>query len=138
MPKTLILAASLAAILAPAAAQSVTPEELMRGYAQQARREAASYAGPSASAGRQFFTTKQRDWSCSDCHTSNPAASGRHAVTGKTIAPLAPAANGERFRDPAHVEKWFKRNCNDTVARACTAAEKADVMAFLISVRPGA
>jgi hypothetical protein len=138
MPKIVFLAATLAATLAPVAARSATPEELMRGYAQQARREAQSYSGPSASAGRRFFTTKHGEWSCSDCHTSNPGASGRHTVTGKAIAPLAPAANAERFRDPARVEKWFKRNCNDTVARACTAAEKADVLAYLISVRPGA
>ena len=128
----------LAAVVAAPAGHSSTPEELMRGYAQQARREAMAYSGPSAAAGRQFFTTKHADWSCSSCHTANPGASGRHAVTGKSIAPLAPALNAERFRDSARAEKWFKRNCNDTLDRACTAAEKADVIAYLLTVRTGA
>ena len=137
MRKTLFLAATLAATLAPAAARSVTPEDLMRGYAQQARREVVTYAGPSATAGRHFFTTKQGgDWSCSDCHTANPAASGRHTVTGKTIAPLAPAANAQRFRDAARAEKWFKRNCKDVLKRECSAAEKADVMSYLLELKP--
>jgi hypothetical protein len=34
------------------------------------------------------------------------------------------------------VEKWFKRNCNDVLARACTPAEKADVLAYLLKGRP--
>ena len=59
-----------------------------------------------------------------------------HASTGKPITALAPAFNPERFSDPAKVEKWFRRNCNDVADRACTPAEKADVMAWLISLRP--
>jgi len=33
------------------------------------------------------------------------------------------------------VEKWFKRNCKDVLARECTAQEKADFVAFLIAVK---
>ena len=128
----------LAAAVAAPAAHSSTPEDLMHSYAQQARREAMSYSGPSAATGRRFFTTRHTDWSCSSCHTANPGSPGRHAVTGRTIAPLAPTLNPERFRDSARVEKWFKRNCNDTLDRACTAAEKADVIAYLLTVRKGA
>jgi hypothetical protein len=68
--------------------------------------------------------------SCTACHTDNPANPGRHAVTGKAIQPLSPAANPERFSDPAKVEKWFKRNCKEVVGRACTPAEKADFIQF--------
>ena len=53
----------------------------------------------------------------------------------KSIEPLAPVANRERLTDPAKVEKWFKRNCKDVLARECTAQEKADFLAFLISVK---
>jgi hypothetical protein len=60
---------------------------------------------------------------------------GRHASTDKAIEPLAPAANAKRFTDSAKAEKWFRRNCKDVLARECTAAEKADVLAWLISVR---
>jgi hypothetical protein len=62
---------------------------------------------------------------------------GRHAKTGKTIAPLAPAANPERFTSLSQSEKWFKRNCNDVLARECTAQEKGDVLAYLMQLATG-
>jgi hypothetical protein len=55
--------------------------------------------------------------------------------TGKSIAPLAPAVNPERFADAATAEKWFRRNCNDVVGRECTPQEKGDVLTWLISLR---
>ena len=64
-----------------------------------------------------------------------PVNAGQHAVTGKTIRPLASAANAERFTDPAKVEKWFGRNCKEVVGRACTPAEKADFIAYMSEVR---
>jgi hypothetical protein len=60
---------------------------------------------------------------------------GKHATTGKEIQPLAPVANAKRFSDAANVEKWFKRNCNDVLKRACTAQEKGDFMAYVLSVK---
>ncbi|HET7201942.1 MAG TPA: DUF1924 domain-containing protein [Steroidobacteraceae bacterium] len=127
----------VAATLVASGTHAATPDDLLRGYARQARAEVARYAGPSAEAGRRFFTTRHSDWSCASCHTSDPARPGRHAVTGKSIEPLAPASNTERFRDATRVEKWFKRNCNDTLDRACSAAEKADVLAYLLTIRQG-
>ena len=52
------------------------------------------------------------------------------------IGPLAPAFNPQRFADAAKTEKWFRRNGNDVVGRECTAAEKADVLAWLLTLRP--
>ncbi len=46
------------------------------------------------------------------------------------------AANAQRFSDSAKVEKWFRRNCNDVLGRECSAAEKADVMSWLIGLKP--
>jgi len=126
-----------ATVLLAAPASADTPESLMRGYAEQARTKSASYAGPSPAAGRRLFHQQPRDWSCATCHTDQPAATGRHAITGKTIAPLSPVANPERFRDAAKVEKWFKRNCTDTLGRLCTSAEKADLISFLLSAQGG-
>ncbi len=95
-----------------------------------------AFAAFSAERGRQFFAaTHGKEWSCTSCHTANPAAAGKHAVTGKPIAPLAPAANPERFATPAKAEKWFKRNCNDVAGRPCTAREKGDVLAWLATVK---
>ena len=69
---------------------------------------------------------------CRQVHGAPPTTQGKHAKTGKAIAPLAPAANAERFADAAKVEKWFRRNCNDVLGRACTPSEKADVLAYVM------
>jgi len=127
-----------ATVLLAAPTLADTPESLMRGYAEQARTTSASYAGPSPAAGRRLFHQQPRDWSCATCHTDQPTATGRHAITGKAISPLSPVANPERFRDAAKVEKWFKRNCSDTLGRLCTPAEKADLISFLLGVKEGA
>ena len=39
------------------------------------------------------------------------------------------------FTDPAKTEKWFRRNCNDVMGRVCTADEKADVLAWLLTLK---
>ena len=92
---------------------------------------------PAPARGQKLFTTLQgRDWSCASCHGAVPTQPGRHAATGKPIGALAPAFNAERFTDSAKVEKWFRRNCNDVVGRECTAAEKADVLAWLLTLKP--
>ena len=64
-----------------------------------------------------------------------PTGTGKHASTGKDIKPLAPAFNAERFADAAKTEKWFRRNCNDVVGRECTPAEKADLLAWWVSLK---
>lgn len=113
------------------AAQAATPADQLAGYV--------SAAGTAAQPerGRQFFTAKgSQDWSCSSCHGAVPTQAGKHASTGKTIEPLAPAFNPARFSDPAKTEKWFRRNCNDVLGRACSAGEKADVLAWLMTLKP--
>lgn len=111
------------------------PAELQAGYAAQARTAGASGVFDAARGQRFFTTTHGGDWSCSSCHTANPRQSGRHDVTGKTIAPLAPAANAERFTRADKVEKWFRRNCRDVLSRECSAQEKGDVIAYLMSLK---
>jgi len=89
-----------------------------------------------AARGQRFFESRHgAEWSCASCHGSPPSTSGKHASTGKTLAPLAPAFNAQVFTDTAKVNKWFKRNCSDVLSRECTAAEKADVLAYLLQVR---
>lgn len=117
---------------------AATPAELLSGYQAEAARQAPGFQ-PSAQRGaelykRQFGVSAKMP-SCASCHTDHPAQPGRHVVTDKAIKPLAPAANAERFSDPAKVEKWFKRNCTEVVGRECTAAEKADFIAFVAGGR---
>ena len=111
-------------------AMAATPAELLSGYTAQAGQPA------NAATGETFFKASHgQEWQCTSCHGKSPMTSGRHASTDKTIEPLAPLANAKRFADSAKVEKWFRRNCKDVLARECTAAEKADVLAWLISLR---
>jgi hypothetical protein len=89
----------------------------------------------SATRGGDFFKSKHgNELSCTSCHTTNPAAQGKHAKTDKPIKPIAPAANEERFTDMKKVQKWFKRNCNDVLDRLCTPQEQGDVLAYLLTV----
>ena len=92
--------------------------------------------GANPVAGQSFFNTKHgREWSCASCHNAQPTTGGKHAGTGKAISALAPAFAPERFTDTAKTEKWFRRNCNDVLARECTAGEKADVLAWLLTFK---
>ena len=116
--------------LAPAA-RAASAAELLAGYSAQA----GSAAVPAR--GQQLFTTRHgQAWSCSSCHGASPTQVGRHASTGKSIGALAPAFNPERFTDAAKAEKWFRRNCKDVLGRECTAGEKADVLGWLLTLRP--
>lgn len=103
-------------------------------FESEAKKTSAGFVA-SASRGEQFFKTiGTKDWSCSTCHTENPGAIGKHVTTGKFIDPLAPTANGERFTQVKKVNKWFKRNCNDVLGRHCSSEEKADFLAYLLSI----
>lgn len=105
--------------------------------AAQLERFSAQAARPAqVEGGRIFFLNKHgNDWSCASCHGEVPTQTGRHATTGKVIAPLAPAFNAKSLTDTVRVDKWFRRNCKDVLARECTAGEKADVLAWLISLK---
>ena len=121
----------LAAMALAGPALAADPAGLLAGYQAEARKGDAAFHA-SAQRGAQFFSARHGgEWSCASCHGSPPTGQGKHAKTGKSIAPLAPAANAERFADAAKVEKWFRRNCNDVLGRACTPAEKADVLAYV-------
>ncbi len=120
----------IAALLAATGAQAETPRDFLTRFEKEAGGAA------SAERGARFFNSKQGgEWSCASCHTDKPTQAGRHAKTDKPIAALAPVANAERFTDAAKVDKWFRRNCNDTVNRLCSAQEKADVMAWLLTLK---
>lgn len=106
--------------------------------AQQLNHWIAQAGAPAkADRGQALFNQRQGgEWSCASCHGTPPTAQGKHASTGKAIAPLAPAFNAKAFTDTAKVDKWFKRNCKDVFSRECSAQEKADVLAYLIQLKP--
>ncbi len=92
-----------------------------------------------AQRGKTFWTSehpaepddpfKVRD--CSTCHGKDLTKTGKHAKTGKSIDPMAPSVNKERFTELKKIEKWFKRNCKWTIGRECTNQEKGDVLTYL-------
>ncbi len=104
------------------------------GYRAAAKQENAGFKDFSATRGQALYAAKHGELACATCHGDTPRAHGKHAKTGKDILPLAPSANSERFRDTAKVEKWFKRNCTEVLNRACSAQEKGDFMAYVLSV----
>lgn len=118
------------------AAYAEAPQNFLDAFAQEAKTQNPAFKGFSAKAGEAFYKNKHGgEWSCSSCHTDNPAAEGKHTVTGKLIQPLSPNANPARFTDAAKVNKWFKRNCNDVLKRECTAEEKGNLLTYLLSVK---
>ena len=121
---------ALGAALLPAWA--ATPAELRDEYAAKAGKP------PSAERGQQFFVQKfGRDFeNCAECHGAVPLKPGKDLASNKTIAPLAPAANPARLTDRQRVEYMFRINCKDVVGRECSAQEKADLLAWLISLKP--
>jgi mono/diheme cytochrome c family protein len=128
---SLILAAVLAAAGASAWAAD-TPESMLAGYVKQAG------APGSPERGQKFFNTNfGKDYAgCSQCHGSVPTKDGKDLLLDKKIGPLAPAFNKQRFTDRSKAEMAFNMNCKDVVGRACTAGEKADVLSWLISLKP--
>ncbi len=125
----------LVSLVSAFSAMAEQQQDFLTIFAEQAKIDNAVFSGFDASRGEQFFKSRHgADWSCSTCHTENPAAMGQHTVTKKDIKPMAPSANPERFTDTAKVEKWFKRNCKDVVTRECTAQEKGDVVTYLLSL----
>ncbi len=122
---TCLIVLALPAAVFMVSAQATTAQEQLAALTAQ------------AGAAEQFFTSKHgHEWSCSSCHGPVPTTPGQHASTGKVIKPMAPAFNPERFTDAAKSEKWFRRNCRDVVGRECSASEKADVLAWLLTLRP--
>ena len=123
-------AAIVVALCLTPVAHADTPAQLLNQYSAQAG------VRPNPEQGRLFFNASHgRDWRCASCHGEVPTQTGKHASTGKPIGPMAPAFNPARFTDADKVEKWFRRNCNDVAGRACTAAEKADVLSWLLTLK---
>jgi hypothetical protein len=123
MGRTLTL--TTLALLAGAAAQAQTPADQLRALEAQARSGNPAFAGFSEQRGASFFrTTQGGDWSCATCHTDDPRRAGKHT-----------AANPARFTDAAKTDKWFRRNCKDVLKRECSAQEKGDVVAYLLTLK---
>lgn len=124
---------ALTLVLGPAVARAASPAEILAGYAAQAGAPAVPERG------QKLFNQRFKGSlfeSCSDCHGAVPTGQGKDQASEKPIPPLAPAAHARRFTEPGRVENYFRLNCKDVVGRECSAQEKADVLAWLIGLKP--
>jgi hypothetical protein len=116
-------------------AASPVAAEMLREYEAAARQANPAFRGFSAAEGRRIYLAEHsvdaEKISCARCHTDDPRRRGRTPI-GKLVEPLAPAANPDRLTDRHDVEKWFKRNCTQVLARECTAEEKGHFLTFLL------
>ena len=131
LASTLVWSLSSAAVAGPR-------EDQLAQYAVAAKAENPAFTAFSAQRGKtlhnqKFSTGKPDTPSCTSCHGTNPLAAGKNA-TGKVIDAVAVSATPTRYTDPAKVEKWFKRNCNDVLGRACSAVEKGDWLTYVLSL----
>lgn len=132
--KNLITMATAAAIAAASASGLALAEPARDALLAQYRQQAG--AELSAERGKAFFLARQQGGkpdtpSCTTCHSNDPLQPGKTRA-GKEIAPLALSKSADRYSDPDKVEKWFGRNCDSVLGRACTAQEKGDFLAFMI------
>lgn len=116
-----------------------TAKAVAKKYAVFAKTINPDFKGFLPDMGRNFFkrefTLKGKQVSCASCHTDNPANPGKHIVTGKPIKPLSPVVEKSRFTDVEKVEKNFVVHCNDILGRDCTAQEKGNYIAYLLTVK---
>ena len=132
------MAAGVLAVMIPALAYAGAAQKpVLDAYAAQAKAEQSGFAGFSAERGKAFFLAKHdasaETPSCTTCHTTDPTKPGQTRA-GKDLAPMAVSKTPDRFTDAEKVEKWFTRNCQSVVGRACTAQEKGDFITFMASL----
>ncbi len=134
---SIALVALLSASVMSAHADVESAHKLANKYLGIARAINPDYKDFSVEDGKAFFnrelTVKGKQVACASCHTANPADPGKHIVTGKPIRPLSPVVNAKRFADLDKVEKNFTSHCNDIIGRDCTAQEKANFIAYLLT-----
>lgn len=116
-------------LLLPVVAQADTVDTLLDTYRQAGAADFSATQGETR--WKQSNPKGGQTRSCTDCHTNDLTQVGKHAKTGKKIDPMAPSVNPERLTDVAKIEKWFKRNCNWTLGRACSPQEKGDFLLYL-------
>lgn len=112
-------------------------EDQLEKYASAAKAASPAFSGFSAARGKTLHTQsfaggKADTPACTSCHGNDTRGAGRNPA-GKAIEPMALSASPTRYTDPAKVEKWFKRNCNEVLGRECTPQEKGDWLSFMIS-----
>lgn len=129
MKSILLLTASLLLVTQMASAAPLDD------YRAEAKAADPSFSDFSAEKGKAFFLEnhtggKPETPSCTSCHTKDPKTAGQTRA-GKAIEPMALSVSPTRYSDKDKVEKWFRRNCNSVLGRACSALEKGNFITFM-------
>lgn len=137
MKTTRIAGLLVATLILPITGMAAPREEILGRYAAAAKTDSPAFAGFSTARGEKLHTTKfaggkAETPACTSCHADSPLNAGR-TPAGKAIDPVAVSVTPARYTDPAKVEKWFKRNCQDVLGRECTPLEKGDWLSYMIS-----
>jgi Domain of unknown function (DUF1924) len=133
--RPLSIALAALSFILPALAAAGPREDLLTRYAAQARsgRDFSSFSSERLQVlhTRKFGDGKPDTPACTSCHSPDPRRPGQ-TPAGKPINPVAVSAAPARYTDPAKVEKWFRRNCNEVLGRECTAIEKGDWLTYMM------
>ena len=118
-------------------AQAGQQQDIVDGFAGVALAQDKAFAGFSIERGRDLFssrpgTGKPDTPSCTSCHSENPENFGQTRA-GKGIDPMAISKSPGRYTELEKVEKWFRRNCNSVLGRACSPLEKGDFLTFMMT-----
>ncbi|MGQ0579333.1 MAG: DUF1924 domain-containing protein [Betaproteobacteria bacterium] len=154
----------LSGLSAPHAVEADTAEELLSRYHAEAQAESAAFRGFSVEEGRILYFRKYPapvigEVGCVSCHLQDPRRSvvrhrtkipcrACHVIDDaehvdpvnakkREIDAFAPVANPRRFSDHDVVEEWFRLNCNYVLKRSCTAIEKGNLLAWLLTLQRG-
>jgi hypothetical protein len=131
----LVLVVTLGVLGGGAACADPRRDAILADLLAQAQQAEPGFADFSAERGAALYQAthtggKQGTGSCTTCHGPSPQAPGQTRA-GKTIEPMAISKTPARYTDKATVEKWFTRNCQDVLGRACTAKEKGDFLTYM-------
>jgi Domain of unknown function (DUF1924) len=126
---------SVIGLLAGPASSDPRRDAILADLLAQAKKDGPGFTAFSAERGAAFYKAthqggKPDTASCASCHGSSPHEKGTTRA-GKDIAPMAVSKSPARYTDKDNVEKWFGRNCNDVLGRACTAREKGDFITYM-------
>lgn len=104
----------------------------------EAKQENPTFVDFDKDRGEKIFTTQMFNQkantqiSCVTCH-KDLKSEGNNIFTNKTITPLSPSVNKDRFIDLKETKKWLKRNFNDVYGKEGTAMQKGDVLYYILS-----
>lgn len=132
----LVLLITLGLLTSAASSADPRRDAILAAILTQAHQDEPGFAGFSAERGAALYRAthtggKQGPGACTSCHGQTPQDTGQTRA-GKRIEPMAVSKNPARYTDKANVEKWFARNCQDVLGRACTAREQGDFLTYMM------